>query len=212
MSMKKIVLGAALACAAAMGSVDARADLIVTVTPNGAGTNWAFSGGTGTIGTEGSKSFIAGGLDQDFYNFIDIQQDFTLSVLGGTNTYGVDVIQAGHYGHPPVLPLSGTNGDIYDYIEIHFPTMNALDNQPVSGFNGLVLHANDIPFSRLIPGTYTLDSYYDPNSDFYTSVGTITLNITRAVPGPLAGAGIPGLILACVGLLGWMRRRKQAAA
>jgi opacity protein-like surface antigen len=98
MSIKKIVLGAALACAAAMGSVDARADLIVTVTPNGAGTNWAFSDGTGTIGTEGSKSFIAGGLDQDFYNFIDIQQDFTLSVLGGTNTYGVDVIQAGHYG------------------------------------------------------------------------------------------------------------------
>jgi hypothetical protein len=75
---------------------------------------------------------------------------------------------------------------------------------------------NGFEISGAGPDAYYAFAWYEPSlgQDWvpvgYSSSGIFSITPV-GVPGPLAGAGLPGLILAGGGLLGWWRRRQKTA-
>jgi hypothetical protein len=67
----------------------------------------------------------------------------------------------------------------------------------------LIIDLADIHFDCSSPGCKA--------NDFFTVAGTFTLT-AAAVPGPIVGAGLPGLIAACGSLVAFARRRRRMAA
>jgi CHRD domain len=65
--------------------------------------------------------------------------------------------------------------------------------------------------ATLIAGILGEQSYFNIHTTNFPPGEIRSQLFALGVPGPIAGAGVPGLIAACAGLLAWWRRRQQNA-
>jgi hypothetical protein len=117
-------------------------------------------------------------------------------------------------------PVTLTLANPVSYIGFAWGTPD-LENR-VDVYNGAILLGSFFANTSLYPNTY----YFNINAGPGEAITSLVLSFNRngaccfetdnyatiiSVPAPVVGAGLPGLILASGGLLGWWRRRQKIA-
>jgi len=155
--------------------------------------NPSLQGSIGTIGASVQKNIIVTGgptttAANVFHPLIEQDGNFYLASISGAN-----ITIPGTTGY---LVLSGGGLTANDFTLFDFATGTTGSTHPnFAGDNMIFGVGQFVSTTQGVLATFQYDN----------------LSFDLAVPGPIVGAGLPGLILASGGLLGWWRRRQKTA-
>jgi hypothetical protein len=198
----------------------ARADAIFTFLEVGPNVTMTSSG---TVNTANLLSAAAQG-----WGGVGIEQNGNTDIMGSTGAGAVEV----SFGFHP-----GTDFSAWQNLPGPW-TQSSFDWQVTGGSEAFTTYVRDgggrqipglgVERADIVGGFWTPDQSWINLNDSFASLGmnpgtytvsdaltheSITFQIGASpVPGPVVGAGLPGLIMAFGGMLAWTRRRKAVPA
>jgi hypothetical protein len=144
-----------------------------------------------------------GAAKADTIQTFDLLSGTLSGPLGGTlsGTLTIDVAAPGSVTGILAVYKSADNS-----LQLSFPQLS----HSFANVGGWDVGAQDVSGTFFLDFEFTTPPIAPPSLSLGTLVGFNGGLLTpAAVPGPIVGAGLPGLILAGGGLLGWLRRRRS---
>jgi hypothetical protein len=152
------------------------------------------------IGDTNGSNGVFGGLSQSFATIPGQQYRLTFDYSHNNGTFSPD------------YAVQVTVADAHTPANTVFSVEQSQAFFPQAGFpsGGWQTFSRDFSANSDL----TLLTFIDTRGAFNAGIylDDISVQAVSSVPGPIAGAGLPGLIAACGGLLGWWRRRQQKTA
>jgi len=158
-----------------------------------------------------------------FDDFDSIQNTAIGTITGGVLNAGTPPATGNWIAADPSRDVTVTFTNPVSYAGFAWGTPDLFNVLDV--YNGSTLLGSFIGNTSFSPpGSATIPYYFDIHADSREAITKLVLSSNccfetdnysaipaSAVPAPIAGAGLPGLIFAGGGLLGWWRRRKKIA-